>query len=89
MLAVEEWRNQYLENVRHLALVELDWKTLGPRVDHWRELIFVDLERDPFLGDRDRFIQNLDGPENSLKSNSTQRRAFLMEHESLKTDNAE
>jgi hypothetical protein len=70
-------------------LVELDWKTLGSRVDHWRELIVVDVERDPFLGDHERFLQNLDGPENSLKSNSAQRRAFLMEHESLKTDIAE
>ncbi|MCH2162330.1 MAG: hypothetical protein MK085_10720, partial [Phycisphaerales bacterium] len=89
LLEVDAWREQYLEHVRELALVELDWENLGRRVGHWRELIVEDVDRDPFMGGRDRFLQNLDGPGNSLKANTRQRRDFLLNHDELQTEETE
>ena len=37
--------------------VELDWKKLGGRVALWRDLIADDVEKDPFLGDREMFLR--------------------------------
>ena len=83
ILAVDAWRELYLQRVRELALVELDWANLGLRVEKWRDLIGEDLALDPFHEGHAAFLESLDGPNNSLKSISTQRREFLLGHESL------
>ena len=89
LFEVDAWRQQYLDHVRELATTQLDWETLGPRVEHWKALIVEDVEQDPFMAGRDRFLQNLDGPSNSLKANATQRRAFLLNHQELKQEEPE
>ena len=83
ILQVDEWRERYLDRVRELALVELEWEKLGGRIAVWRDLIVEDVARDPFLGDRQAFLQSLEGPTDSLKSNAAERRSFLLEHPSL------
>ena len=89
LLEVDAWREQYLDHVRELAMVELDWDTLGPRVEHWKALIVEDVDRDPFMAGRNRFLQNLDGPSDSLKANAAQRREFLLNHDELKAKGPE
>ena len=84
ILAVEAWREEYLEILRELATVELDWAILGARIDGYRDLIEKDVVRDPFLGDRERFLKSLYGNEASLKSLAAERRKFLLDHEALK-----
>jgi hypothetical protein len=84
ILAVEAWREEYLDVLRDLAIVELDWAILGVRVDQYRKLIERDVVRDPFLGDRERFLKSLYGNEASLKSIAAERRKFLLNHEALK-----
>ena len=84
ILAVEAWREEYLDVLRDLAIVELDWAILGARVDQYRKLIERDVVRDPFLGDRERFLKSLYGNEASLKSIAAERRKFLLNHEALK-----
>ena len=84
ILSIDEWREQYLQNVRHLAEQELDWEQLGTRIATYRDLIIEDVEADPFLGDRELFIEQLVGPENSLKKNSNDRRTFLLQQEVIK-----
>ena len=84
LLEVEAWREQYLDHVRELATVELDWAKLGGRVNAWKNLIIEDVELDPFLSGEERFLGSLDGPQDSLKANAGQRRRFLMNHEQLK-----
>ena len=56
ILAVPAWRAEHLETLREVAEVQLDWKTLGPRIDAYRDLIEADVVRDPFLGDRTAFL---------------------------------
>ena len=89
LLEVDAWREQYLDHVRELATVELNWETLGRRVEHWKALIVEDVDQDPFMTGRERFLQNLDGPSNSLKANAAQRRRFLLNHDELKTQGSE
>ena len=84
ILAVQAWREEYLEILRELATVELDWAILGARIDGYRDLIEKDVVRDPFLGDRERFLKSLYGNEASLKSLAAERRKFLLDHEALK-----
>jgi hypothetical protein len=83
ILAVKEWRELYLERVRELARVELDWEKFGGRIELYRALITEDVVKDPFLGDRETFNRSLDGPDGSLKTIASQRRAFLLAHPSL------
>ena len=83
LLSVKEWREQYLQHVRGLAEIELDWQKLGPRVEGYRDLIIADIELDPFHGDRERFLEQLDGPENSLKSITKDRQSFLLQQKVL------
>ena len=66
----------------------MDWVNLGKRVEDYRVLIIEDVAKDPFLGDRNRFTQQLNGESGSLKSASKQRRAFLLGHESLRPETA-
>jgi hypothetical protein len=84
ILAVDAWREEYLDVLRELATVELDWAILGARVDRYRDLIERDVVRDPFLGDRKKFIMSLYGSETSLKSIAAERRKFLLNHDALK-----
>ena len=84
ILAVPAWRAEYLETLRELAEVQLAWKTLGPRIDAYRDLIETDVVRDPFLGDRTAFLRSLYGDDQSLKSLAAERRRFLLAHEDLK-----
>ena len=86
ILAVEAWRAEYLEVLRRIAEVELDWRNLKPRIDEYRDLIEADVVRDPFHGDRTRFRTALYGDENSIRSFAAERRRFLLEHPSLSTD---
>ena len=86
ILAVEAWREEYLELLRHIAEVELDWKNLRPRIDAYRELIEADVIRDPFHGDRTRFRDALYGDQGSIRSFAAERRRFLLEHPSLSTE---
>jgi|GEM_PF-4291484 len=84
ILAVEAWRAEYLDVLRELATVELDWAILGSRIDQYRALIERDVVRDPFLGEREEFLKSLYGSEASLKSIAAERRAFILNHEALK-----
>ena len=84
ILAVPAWRAEYLETLREIAEVQLAWKTLGPRVDAYRELIEADVVRDPFLGDRNAFLRSIYGNDQSLKSIAAERRRFLLDHADLK-----
>jgi hypothetical protein len=67
----------------------MNWDMLGKRVENYRALIIDDVASDPFVGDRDRFTQQLDGKAGSLKTASEQRRAFLLAHESLRSNTGE
>ena len=89
ILAVPAWRERYLDQVRELAEVELDWNTLGPRVESYRELIVDAVAQDPFDPDRSTFLESLDSDGMSLKSIAKERRDFLLRHDSLKKTNAE
>lgn len=88
ILAVPAWRDQYLDMVRELAEVELDWNSLGRRVMEYRALIVDAVAQDPFDPDRITFLESLDGNDRSLKSIARQRRDFLLQHESLGEPNA-
>ena len=46
LLAVPALRAKYLQNIRTIAEKSLDWKTLGPVVAHYRELIAKEVEAD-------------------------------------------
>lgn len=84
ILAVEAWRAEYLEVLRELATVELDWAILGARIDRYRDLIEREVVRDPFLGKREEFLKSLYGSDASLKSIAAERRKFLLNHDALK-----
>lgn len=86
ILAVAAWRTQYLELLRRIVEVELDWENLGPRIDAYRDLIEAHVVRDPFHGDRTRFRNALYGDEGSIRSFAEQRRRFILEHPSLAPD---
>ncbi len=83
ILGVETWRTEYLETLRRIAEVDLDWSNLEPRVDAYRALIERDVIRDPFHGDRTGFRRALYGDEESLKSFAAERRRFLLQHPEL------
>ena len=85
ILAVDAWRAEYLDTLRQIAEVQLDWSNLKPRIDEYRRLIEADVIRDPFHGDRTGFRSALYGDEQSLKSFAAQRRRFLLGHPTLQT----
>lgn len=89
ILAVPEWRAMYLDEVRRLATVELDWGVLGKRVDAYRELIVEAVDQDPFDPDRRAFLDSIEGGDRSLESIARQRREFLLGHASLQGDDGE
>ncbi len=86
ILAVDAWRTEYLETLREIAEVQLDWTTLGPRIDAYRELIEADVVRDPFLDGRTTFLRSLYGDDQSLKSLAAERRRFLLAHDQLRPE---
>ena len=85
LLSVPAWRETFLERVRFLAETELAWPTLATRVNHWRTQLRSALNVDPFFVEQSKFDAAIDGPTNSLKANTAQRRAFLLNHPSLDT----
>lgn len=45
-MAVEEFRQQYLENIRDIAADSMNWDNIGPTVSQFRELLLEDVEKD-------------------------------------------
>jgi hypothetical protein len=83
ILSVEAWRETYLERVRELATTQLAWRTLQKRTNHWQRQLRDALKVDPFFVEIEQFDKAIDGPTNSLKANTEQRRQFLLDHPSL------
>jgi hypothetical protein len=81
ILAVPALRAKYLSYVREIAEKSFDWKTLGPVVKQYRDLISDDVARDTRkLFSTDQFLAGTadePGPGN-LRSFFDQRRAFLL-----------
>ncbi len=81
ILAVPSLRAKYLGYVREIAEKSFDWKTLGPVVKQYRDLISDDVARDTRkLFSTEQFLAGTSdepGP-GSLRSFFDQRRAFLL-----------
>jgi spore coat protein CotH len=75
LLAVPEWRDQYMANVRTIATRWLDWNTLEPLVTEYQALIAGDVEAD--TRKLDTFEAFESGVE-SLRLFAEQRRAALL-----------
>ena len=89
VLAVPEYRLRYLQHLRTIAESLLDWKTLGPVIAQYRELVQTDLQADTRkLSSFDEFLvatsgdapQGQDAQGASLRGFVEQRRAFLLKH---------
>jgi hypothetical protein len=91
LLAVPYLRARYLEMLRRIAAVDLDWDNIGPVVAGYRKLIEKEVEIDSrklytlaefkmFTGDR----AVSEGREMSLRAFCEQRRKYLLEHPTIK-----
>ncbi|WP_437205228.1 CotH kinase family protein [Planctomicrobium sp. SH664] len=87
LLAVPKFRAQYLANIREIAEKQLDWKTLGPIVAEYRNLIQKEVKADTRkLSSYDAFVLAVsDKPGNAanartlpLRMFADQRREFLL-----------
>ncbi len=81
ILAVPALRERYVRYVRDIAQTWLDWKTIGPVVQQYRELIAADVARDTRkLFSTEEFDRGTtDAPSTgTLRSFFEQRRAFLL-----------
>jgi spore coat protein CotH len=94
LLAVPKFREQYLRNVRQIAVESLDWKNLGPVVAQFKSLIEKEIEADTRkLTSLAAFEQALAepgsaeegrGPGRNLQTFARERRKFLLEHPEIK-----
>lgn len=89
LLAVPELRERYLRNVREIAQKQLDWKTLGPVVARYAELIEDDVEADTRkLASFKAFDEAVGGPSRAPKGElyefATKRREYLLSHPAIK-----
>ena len=98
VLAVPNFRKQYLQNLRTLAEKDLDWKNLGPVVAQLRQLIEKDVEADtrkldPFAAfqratanDPPKESANTGrrGPGMPLRVFAEQRRQYLLNYPEIK-----
>lgn len=89
VLAVPSLRKKYLDNVRTIATKSLDWKTLGPVVAQFRELIAAEVKADTRkletfeafeLMTADAPATNARGREFPLRTFADQRRQFLLNY---------
>jgi hypothetical protein len=79
LLAVPALRQRYLSYVREIAEKQLDWKTLGPRVDRYQALIAPDVKADTRkLYSTEAFTTATTGDADSLKVFIEKRREFLL-----------
>ena len=87
LLAVPELRARYLSYVRDIAENWLDWEKNAPRILRYQALIEEDIKADTRkLHLTEEFYDGVDGSdENSLRAFFERRRAFLLEHEEVKT----
>tara|TARA_B110000305_G_scaffold227733_1_gene276717 strand:- start:684 stop:1016 length:333 start_codon:yes stop_codon:yes gene_type:complete len=87
LLAVPELRARYLSYVRDIAENWLDWEKNAPRILLYQALIEEDIKADTRkLHSTEEFYDGVDGSdENSLRAFFERRRAFLLEHEEVKT----
>jgi hypothetical protein len=64
--------------VRDISTKWLDWKTLGPLVQRYQELIDADVKRDTKkLDSYEAFLNGIAGPAQSLKNFAERRSAVL------------
>jgi hypothetical protein len=81
ILAVPALRDRYVRHVRDIAQTWFDWKTIGPVVQQYRDLIAADVARDTRkLFSTEEFDRGTtDAPATgTLRSFFEQRRAFLL-----------
>jgi hypothetical protein len=79
ILAVPALRAKYLGYIREIAEKSFDWKTIGPVVKQYRELIADDVARDTRkLFSTEEFIRDTGNDSGALRSFFDQRRAFLL-----------
>ena len=79
LLAVPALRQRYLSYVREIAEKQLDWKTLGPRVEQYQALIATDVKADTRkLYSTEAFTTSTTGETDSLKAFVVKRREFLL-----------
>lgn len=90
LLAVPELKARYLSYVRDIAENWLDWEKAGPQILQYRALIEEDIAVDTRkLFSTGEFYAGIDSgggaEERSLRGFFDRRRAFLLEHEEVKT----
>jgi hypothetical protein len=81
VLAVPALRARYLALVREIAEKSIDWKTVGPLVKQYRDLIGADVARDTRkLSSTDEFLRTTadEGGPGTLRTFFEQRREFLL-----------
>ena len=96
LLAVPSLKQKYLAHVKQIAEESLDWKTVGPVVAQYEQLIGKEVEADTKkLSSYAAFQQTVSGvaapegeqrgrPHMGLKQFADQRRAFLLNHPEIK-----
>jgi hypothetical protein len=96
LLAVPALRDRYLEHVRAIAEVQLDWKKLGPAVARYSKLIEKEVEADtrklyPLAAFRSAVADAAEdeagpgrGREMGLRAFAQGRRSYLLEHPQIK-----
>jgi len=86
LLSVPALREKYLGYVRMIAEKSLDWKTVGPWIKQYRELIQKDVQRETHkLFTTEAFLSaTAEEPEgDNLRAFFDQRREFLLNHPDL------
>jgi hypothetical protein len=86
LLSVPSLQEKYLGYVRAIAENHLDWNTIGPWVNQYRELIQEDVQRDTRkLFTTEAFLSGTADVSSgeSLRAFFDQRRAFLLKHKDL------
>ena len=92
LLAVPKFKQKYLDYVRTIAEVNLDWKKLGPEVATYRKLILDDVKVDTrklisfeaFENATKDELSKGDTREQSLRTFIENRREFLLNHVEVK-----
>ena len=79
LISVPELQTKYMGYVRDIGTKWLDWNTLGPIVERYRQLIEADVQVDTKrLETYEAFVQATIGNANSLKTFAAERRQFLL-----------
>ena len=88
VLGVPKLRARYISLIREIAEKSLDWRTLGPQVRQYRDLIAADVARDTRkLYSTDEFLSGT-ADDGTLRVFFDQRRAFLLNWVTLNSDSA-